>query len=105
MDREDLIGYLLEQIEYADAASADYVRIRKGAAEELVRILSGRTEPREIPQDTEGKILFYCADCGKSFRAAAREDRERYAKWQYHTWYAVCPNCGREVCQNDRYWR
>ena len=105
MDREDLIGYLLEQIEYADAASADYVRIRKGAAEELVRILSGRTESREIPQDTEGKILFYCADCGRSFWANGREDPECFEKWKYHTWYANCPRCEREVAQTDRYWR
>jgi DNA-directed RNA polymerase subunit RPC12/RpoP len=50
-------------------------------------------------------VQFYCMDCGKSFLAVPREDRECFEKWQYHTWYAACPSCRREIVQTDRYWR
>lgn len=106
MERQELIGYLLEQIADSDAVNGDFVLIRKSVALELVRILSGQQEVRKpVAQGTEGKILFFCADCGKSFWADPREDPECYARWKYHTWYADCPACGREVSQNDRYWR
>ena len=100
-----MISYLLEMIETSDSVSGDYVMIRKKEAAEIVRLLGGEKEIGGIPPHTDGKTLFYCADCAKSFRADAREDRACFEKWKYHTWYSNCPDCGREVSRNDRYWR
>ena len=41
----------------------------------------------------------------KMLRAEAREDKDCFERYHYHTWYADCPNCKKEVSQNDRYWR
>ena len=105
MEKQELITYLLRQIAQADAAGEDTVRIRKQAAAEIVRLLSGQAEALQPPMNRDGDILFFCADCGQSFWAKPREDRDCFDKWHYHTWYAKCPLCGREVSRNDRYWR
>ena len=105
MDKEALISYLLRQMETSDSVSGEYVIIGKKEAVEIVRQLAGGMEIRRPATGTEGKTLFYCADCEKSFWAVAREDPECFQKWHYHTWYADCPLCRREVSQNDRYWR
>ena len=76
------------------------------AARWLLKDQAGLKQDAEQPlRDRDGKILFYCADCGQSFRAEPREDPECFEKWHYHRWFAACPRCSREVMQNDRYWR
>ena len=105
MTKQEMINLLLGQIGKSDSVCGDQVILPKEAAVELVRMLSGQTEIRQIPNDTDGKILFYCIDCSKSFRAVGREDEKCFEKWHYHTWYANCPECGRNISQTDRYWR
>lgn len=105
MTKEQMIRLLLERIDTSDSVSGEFVLIRKSEAVELVQMLSGTTAVKRPAVSTEGKTLFYCADCSRSFWADGREDRECFEKWKYHTWYAQCPHCGREVSQNDRYWR
>ena len=105
MNKEILASNLLKAIETCDAVNGDHVLVRKSDAIEILRILTGNREIRSIPKNTEGQTLFYCADCSRSFWADGREDRECFEKYQYHTWYSVCPWCKREVSQNDRYWR
>lgn len=105
MTREEIIDSLLYQLEETDALNRDYVPIPKQAAVEIIRMLSGSKEISHSTQDEKGRTLFYCPDCGKSFRADAREDKECFERYHYHTWYADCPNCKKEVSQNDRYWR
>ena len=104
MTKDELTRYLLEMIETSDSMSGEYVIIGKKQAVEIARLLAGKEE-LEIPKDTDGKTLFFCADCARSFWAAAREDEDCFRKYKYHTWYASCPSCGREVSRNDRYWR
>ena len=105
MTKDQMIDMILNAIETSDSVSGDYILIRKRDAIELVRMLAGKTEIKRPAATPEGKVLFYCADCAKSFWAAPREDPDCYTKYQYHTWYAACPFCGIEVSQNDRYWR
>jgi len=105
MGKQELINYLLEQIDASDSMSGEYVLIHRNEAVRLVRELSGEQDIKKITKNKDGRLLFYCTDCAKSFRADGREDPECYQKWQYHTWYAECPWCKREVSQNDRYWR
>ena len=105
--KEELIESLMTAIETSDTLCGDHILVRKADAIRILQLLAGTKDLkiRKNPQFTEGGILFYCADCSKSFRTAGREDPECYEKWQYHTWYASCPWCKREVSQNDRYWR
>ena len=105
MERQELAEYLRRQIEASDAEGTETVQIRKQAAAELLRLLSGEQAAPLFPVGRDGETLFYCADCSRSFWAKAREDEECFRRWQYHTWYAQCPACGREVSRNDRYWR
>jgi len=100
-----IVDALLKQLNEADAEGEDSVTIPKQLAVQIVRLLSGQKETGGSQQDADGKILFYCADCAKSFRAEGREDKACFTKYGYHTWYAPCPKCKRQVSLNDRYWR
>lgn len=103
MTREQIIDALMKQLNEADRE--DRVIIPKQLAVQIVRFLSGQKGTGPDPEDTDGKALFYCANCARSFRADGREDRDCFVKYKYHTWYANCPYCGTEVSLNDRYWR
>ena len=105
MDKETMAGRLREMIETSDAMSGEYVILCREDAVEILRLLTGEGETLPPRILADGKRLFFCADCAKSFPAEGREDPECFGKWQYHTWYAACPRCGRQVSQNDRYWR
>ena len=105
MNKDQMISYLLDAIETSDSVSGDHILVRKKVAIELVQMLSGEKPVSRPAKNTDGKTLFYCADCGKSFWDDPQEDEACFAKYQYHTWYASCPFCKREVSQNDRYWR
>ena len=102
---EDLIRILRQAIETAGLEGKDSVLISRDDAEAILRMLSGEEETPWTPVGKDGRVQFYCMDCGKSFLADPREDRECFEKWQYHTWYAACPSCRREIVQTDRYWR
>ena len=103
--KDELIADLLTAIETSDTVCGDHILVRKDDAVRIVHLLSGMEISSPPPKKKDGRTLFYCAHCAKSFRAEGREDEECFAKWQYHTWYADCPWCGNEVTQNDRYWR
>lgn len=103
MTDKQIIDALLKQLNGNE--DSEYVTIPKEIAVAVVRMLSGQKRIGDGLADAKGSVLFYCADCGKSFRADGREDEECFRKYQYHTWYASCPYCKREVTQNDRYWR
>ena len=105
MTKEEIIDSLLFQVEESDALNRDYVPVAKQTAVEIIRILSGYQEISHRTSGEKGQTLFYCPDCGKSFFAAAREDADCFERYHYHTWYASCPACKKEVSQNDRYWR
>ena len=105
MNKEELVGYLLGQIDAADYVHGSAIMIPVKTAEEIVELLTGGQEIRRVKHNPEGQTLFFCSDCGQSFWAAGEEDRECFEKWKYHTWHADCPLCGRRVAQNDRYWR
>ena len=105
MTREEIIDSLIFQLEETDALNRDYVPVSKQATVEIIRILSGYKEIGHSAQSDKGQTLFYCPDCGKSFWANAREDMNCFDRYHYHTWYASCPCCKKEVSQNDRYWR
>ena len=100
-----IVDMLLGKLNEADAQGLEEVTIPKQLAVQIIRLLSGQKATGGEPQDADGKILFYCADCAGSFRAEGREDNECFRKYGYRTWYAPCPKCGREVSLNDRYWR
>lgn len=105
MTRQDLIDTLLVEIEKATAEERDTIPVPVGLASDIMMLL---TRIREDPQPwitEEGEVVFYCAECGQSFRAVPREDPECFARWKYHRWFASCPRCRSEVMQNDRYWR
>ena len=88
-----------------DSAEGGYVRIPRSDAVRIAELLAGVQFVSEAPRYQDGKIVFYCQDCARSFSADGREDRECFEKWHYHTWYASCPWCKREVSQSDGYWR
>ena len=106
MTKQDLINLLLAGIKESDAGRSDTVTITKRQAMELVsQLLSMKDDDEQPLIAKDGQVLFYCADCGQSFWADAREDTECFEKWHYHRWFGECPVCRREVVQNDRYWR
>ena len=105
MTKQDLMDILIIGIKEADARMDRNVTISKGAASEILSFLIRTQEAEEPRVDEQGQVLFYCADCGRSFWAAPREDPECFEKWHYHRWYANCPQCKAETMQNDRYWR
>jgi len=88
-----------------DSTEGNYILIPKEDAVRIAELLVRVRFVGETPQRRDGEILFYCPACEKSFSAKGREDTECFEKWHYHTWYAPCPSCGREVSQNDGYWR
>ena len=98
----DLVADLLNEV---DTTEGDYVRILKTDAIRIAELLVKVQFVGEAPVYHNGKILFYCPVCEKSFSADGREDTESYEKWHYRTWFAECPWCRREVSQNDGYWR
>ena len=105
MTKQDMIDALLAGIKVSDADMKDTVTISKGTASEILSLLI-RSQDAQLPTgDEDGKVLFYCADCGRSFRANPREDPECFEKWHYRRWLASCPLCRAEVSRNDRYWR
>ncbi len=105
MTKQDLIDALFAGIEKSDAEKSDTVTISKGTASEILSMLIRIHDHVQSRIEKDGKVLFYCADCGKSFFADPREDPECFERWHYHRWYATCPQCHADVTQNDRYWR
>ena len=105
MKKQELVNRLLEQIERSDAENTNQIFITKEDAVQIVRFLEENKDYVRVSRGENGQTLFYCADCGRSFWANGREDPECFEKWKYHTWYANCPRCEREVAQTDRYWR
>jgi DNA-directed RNA polymerase subunit RPC12/RpoP len=103
--RYAMINALHQAIAAADLQNTDRVLITRKEAEEILRLLGGQCSPQWTPKGTDGKVQFYCVNCSKSFWSDSREDTECFEKWHYHTWYANCPTCKREVSQSDRYWR
>ena len=103
---EELIKRIADGIRDCEAMKGTHVYLEKSDAVQLVKILAGE-ESRQILDSLSknARIQFYCASCGKSFYADPREDQESFTRWHYHTWYAKCPWCRREVRQTDRYWR
>lgn len=105
MKNTELVDSLITGIQEADSMNSDYIFLRKYDAMKLLEILTGQHAEAVLGKGKEGKKLFFCSDCGKSFWEVPREDETCFAKYRYHTWYANCPLCRREVSQNDRYWR
>ena len=99
---QQLVANLLEEVE---STSGNIIKITKEDALRIAELLVNVQFVGEVPKKRNGKILFYCPVCEKSFTANGREDRESYAKWHYRTWYAKCPWCKQEISQNDGYWR
>lgn len=99
---ENLVADLLKAV---DTTEGKYVQLAKEDAVRIAELLVRVQFVGEVPDKRKGRILFYCPACEKSFRADGREDKECFEKWHYHTWYATCPWCRREVSQNDGYWR
>ena len=103
MTKEQIADVLLKQLN-SDEDSTQVI-IPREMAVAIVRMLTGQRAFGGGKSGPNGSVLFYCADCGTSFRANGREDKDCFQTYQYHTWYAACPHCKREVSQNDRYWR
>ena len=88
-----------------DSTQGNQIQLAKEDAVRIAELLVRTQFVSRMPQARNGEILFYCPRCEKSFSSAGREDEESFEKWHYHTWYAQCPWCLREVAQNDGYWR
>ncbi|MBQ6721411.1 MAG: hypothetical protein IJQ88_04525, partial [Clostridia bacterium] len=88
MTDKQIIDALLKQLNGNE--DSEYVTIPKEIVVAVVRMLSGQKRIGDGLADAKGSVLFYCADCGKSFRADGREDEECFRKYRYHTWYASC---------------
>ena len=99
---QKLVADLLAAV---DKTKGSDIRLSKEDAVRIAELLVRVQFVGETPSRSNGRILFYCPSCEKSFSAEGREDRECFEKWHYHTWYAPCPWCRREVSQNDGYWR
>lgn len=99
---QSLVADLLKEV---DSTEGSYIRLSKEDAVRIAELLVRVQFVGEVPRKRDGEILFYCPACEQSFSAAGREDPECFEKWHYHTWYASCPRCRREVSQNDGYWR
>ena len=103
---EELVKRIAEGIRECDQMNGTHVYLAKSDAIQLIKILAGEKSNAILDgMGKDGRVQFYCAACGKSFQAEPREDPESLARWNYHTWYASCPWCRREVRQTDRYWR
>lgn len=99
---QKLVADLLKEV---DTTTGSTIQITKEDAVRIAELLVRVQFVGEVPIQRNGKTLFYCPDCEKSFSADGREDPECFEKWHYHTWYAQCPWCKREISQNDGYWR
>ena len=99
---QSLVADLLHAV---DTTEGNEIRLSKEDAVRIAELLVRVRFVGEVPKTKEGQILFYCPACEKSFSAEGREDPDCFKKWHYHTWYAPCPWCKREVSQNDGYWR
>ena len=99
---QNLVADLLAAV---DSTKGNSIQLPKEDAVRIAELLVRVQFVGEIPKQRDGEILFFCPVCEKSFSAVGREDSECFEKWHYHTWYAPCPCCGREVSQNDGYWR
>ncbi len=99
------LGLVSDLLKEVDSSRGNYIQITKEDAVRIAELLARVQFVGEVPQKREGQILFYCPACERSFSAEGREDPECFKKWHYHTWYASCPRCKREVSQNDGYWR
>ena len=99
---QSIVADLLKEV---DSTRGNYIRITKEDAVRIAELLVRVQFVGETPKKRDGQILFYCPVCEQSFSANGREDTECFEKWHYHTWYAPCPWCKREVSQNDGYWR
>ena len=75
-----LVNVLLQAISDSDLQQKDYVVISKKEAEDIVRALGGQPGQRWNPTDQDGKVLFYCSNCSKSFWADSQEDPEYLAQ-------------------------
>ena len=105
MANEDLIRRIVKGIEDCDSMNGTHIFLARSDAVQLIKVLSGGSIDYSQKRSKQGKVLFYCSNCGRSFRADPREDQECLKKWNYHTWYADCPLCKKEVRQTDMYWR
>ena len=99
---QELVADILAAVESTEGKD---IQISKEDAVRIAELLVNVRFVGETPKRRNGRILFYCPACEKSFSAEGREDKECFEKWHYHTWYALCPWCRREVSQNDGYWR
>ena len=105
MTKQDMIDTLILGIEKATKEESSTVTLSVYEATEILSLLVRTQDNREPLVGKNGDVLFYCADCGQSFRAVPREDKDCFERWHYHRWFAECPKCRTEVSQNDRYWR
>lgn len=101
-DARKLVADLLKEV---DNTPGEYVRIPKSDAVHMAELLVKARFVSESPKQEDGKIRFFCPTCEKSFIAEGREDQHYFEKWHYHVWYAICPECRREVAQSEGYWR
>ena len=99
---QNLVADLLAAV---DSTKGNTIQIPKEDAVRIAELLVRVQFVGDTPSRSGGRILFYCPSCERSFSAEGREDRECFEKWHYHTWYACCPRCRRQVSQNDGYWR
>ena len=99
---QNLVADLLAAV---DKTQGSTIQLSKEDAVRIAELLVRVQFVGETPSYSNGRILFYCPSCEKSFSAEGREDRKSFEKWHYHTWYAPCPWCRHEVSQNDGYWR
>ena len=105
MAHEELISALIQGIRDCDSLNGSYIYVSRNDAVQLIRILTGDMAEETLKRMETGQKQFYCPDCSVSFWADPTEDGECFQKWQYHIWYAGCPRCGKQIVQNDRYWR
>lgn len=105
MNKTEMKEYLLHLVEDSDMVSGEYIPLSKCHIIQIIYMLSEGNDVQRVPKSTDGQKLFFCSDCCKSFWADPREDKDCFRQWHYHRWYANCPECNREVSQNDRYWR
>ena len=76
-----LVADLLDAV---DSTEGDYIRIPKTDAVRIAELLVKAQFVGEAPSYRNGKILFFCPVCEKSFSADGREDKECFEKWHYH---------------------
>lgn len=68
-----LVADLLDAV---DSTEGEYIRIPKTDAVRIAELLVKAQFVAEAPSLSNGKILFFCPTCEKSFSAEGREDKE-----------------------------